>query len=121
MVRAMMSELHLRSACAAREAEQLMSETNAEDRDAHVQQLANRANRVVTGLGIARPVGKKHAVRFERQSIFRARLRRQHSQFASASRELAQDVALYAVVERYDTMTRLAALPVTLAERPFRL
>ena len=56
MVRAVVAELHLHRLRARRQRQQLMAEADAEDRQPGIEQLADGADRVVAGLGIARSV-----------------------------------------------------------------
>ena len=61
LIRAAMAELQLVRLAAERQAEQLMAETDAEDR-LLAEQAANRVDRVVERLGIAGAVREEHAV-----------------------------------------------------------
>src|SRR5690349_5749772 len=68
MVRPVVTELHLQRLRPGGEAHQLVAEADAEHRDARrVEDLADRLDRVVARLGIARAVGEEYAVRFELQ------------------------------------------------------
>ena len=69
MVAAMMAELHLDGSGAGREPEQLVPETDTERGDFARDEFADRCDRIVAGLRIARAVGQKHAVRIHRQDI----------------------------------------------------
>ena len=94
----MMAELHLERARTGGECEQLMPETNAEHRQAGLQNRTNRRNRVGAGLGIPRPVGEEHAVRPHRHHVRRQRLRRHHCHPAAAVNQHTQDIALDAEI-----------------------
>ena len=98
VVGAVVAELHLDGARAAREAEQLVAEADAEHRHVGLEELADRLDRVVAGLRIAGAVGEEHAVGLQRQHLVGRRLRRHHGHAAAVVGEQAQDVALDAEV-----------------------
>jgi len=100
MVRTVMPELHLDRPRTRCERQQLVPETDPEGRNALLEEAANRADRIVAGLRVARPVGQEDAVRCHRQHLGSGRLRRHHGQLAAARGEHAQDVALDAEVVR---------------------
>ena len=119
MVRAVMAELHLERAPARREAEQLVAEADAERRHAAVDDLADRRDRVVAGLGIAGAVATGTRRRASCASTSRAGV----CAGTTVSRqprcgEHAQDVVLDAVVVGDDVEARLAHRPIAVAERP---
>src|SRR6266705_306479 len=62
VVGAVMSELHLHGLGSGGEAHQLMAEADPEGRYPGVDDFADRADRVVAGLGVARTVGQEHPV-----------------------------------------------------------
>src|SRR5438128_7453084 len=53
VIGAVMAELHLHRLAATRHTEQLVTEADAEGRYAHADELANRIDGVVAGLGVA--------------------------------------------------------------------
>jgi hypothetical protein len=62
VVGAVVPELHLDGARAAREPEQLVAEADAEHRDVGLEDLLDRRDRIVAGLGITGTVRQEHAV-----------------------------------------------------------
>ena len=62
VVRAMMTEFHLDGCSTTRQPHQLMTQANAEQRHALIQQLADGRYRVIARLRIAGAVGQKHAI-----------------------------------------------------------
>src|SRR5579862_9102310 len=76
-----------------------MSETNPKD-GLSAHQASDIVDRVGTRFGIAGAVGKKHAVGFQREHIFRGSLRRNHGNFAAFATQLAKNILLDAVVVR---------------------
>ena len=83
MVGAAMSEFQLVRLAAQREAEQLVAQADAEDR-LLADQLADVADLRHQRLRIARTVGEKNSVGFERQHVLRAGQRRHHRDAAPA-------------------------------------
>ena len=103
MVGAVMTLLHLKRARADRQPEHLVAETDAEDRNPRGEQALDRRHRIAAGLGgIARPIGKEHAVGLQREHVLGGGGRRHHRDRAAAIGEQAQNVALDAVVDRDD-------------------
>ncbi len=97
MIAAVMSELQLVSLAAQRQPDQLMPQTDSEDRNlAH--QIANTFLRVSDRLGIAGPVGEKHAVRLQREHIFRAGSGRHNCHPAAFAHQTAKNVVLDPIV-----------------------
>src|SRR6187549_1823101 len=99
MIRAMVAELHLHGARATREAEQLVTETDAEGRQVRDDQCTDRFDGVVARLGIARSIREEHTIGLEREYFFGGGLRGHHRHAAAAVGEHPQDVAFHAVVE----------------------
>ena len=118
-----MAELHLQRARAAGETQQLMAETDAEEGHVGVEQLADRLDRIVAGLRIARAVGQKHPVRLQTQYRRRRHVRRDDRDVTAARGEHPQDVALDAVVVGDDMQgqtiaDRMNGLGMALAQFP---
>src|SRR2546425_1422754 len=88
-----------------RQAEQLMAETDAKDRQLPVRQRPNCIDRVTDGCGVAGPVRQEDAVRLQGTSLRRSRRRRYDRDAAAVLHEQPQDVALHPEVER-DHMMR---------------
>src|SRR6266566_7530894 len=88
-----------------RQAEQLMAETDAKDRQRPVRQRPNCIDRVTDGCGIAGAVGEEDAIRLQGASLRRIRRRRNDRDAAAVLHEQPQDVALHPEVER-DHMMR---------------
>jgi len=83
-----------------------------------VEDLADRLDGVAAGLGVARPVGEKNAVRLHSQDLACRRLRRHDGHPGAAFDDEAQDVALDAVVVGDDVELELTRAPVPFAEFP---
>ena len=98
VVGAVVAEFHLDRARAGRQGQQLVAKTDAEQRQAAVQELADGGDGVIAGLRIARPVRQEHAVRIQRQHLRCRRGCRHHGHRAAGLRQTAQDVALDAEV-----------------------
>src|SRR5579872_2549821 len=105
MIPAMMPELQLERFPAQRYPRELMPQANSEDR-LPPHEPSNRIDRIRAGLGIAGAVGKKYAVRFQSQHIFRWSLRRNDGHFASLAAQLAQNVLLDAEIVGDDVESR---------------
>src|SRR5690242_5633698 len=82
MVAAVVSELELEGLAAQRDAGQLMSEADAENRLA-THEAANVVHRVGARLGITGTVREKDAVGLQRENVFRGSLRRYDRYLAS--------------------------------------
>ena len=102
VVGAAVAELELIGIGAHRERQDLMSETDAEDRDIRLDQLTGVADRIVEHGRIAGPVAEKHPVRLAGEQVSCGRLGREHADLAAVGREPPQDVPLHAVVIRRD-------------------
>ena len=118
MIRAVMSEFHLERAATRREAQQLVTEADAEHRQAGRDDFADGRDGVVAGLRIARAVRQEHAVRLHRQDLARRHLCRHDRKPAAARRQHAQYVVLDAVVVRDHVETRRAHRTIAGAKRP---
>ena len=94
-----MPELQLVRLAAQREAEQLVSQADAEDR-LLADQLANVADLRDQRLRIARAVGEKDSVGIERQHVLRAGQRRHHGDPAPRMHQPPQNIVLDAVIVR---------------------
>src|SRR5271157_4334357 len=97
MIAAVMSELELISLASKSDPDQLVPETDSEDRCSS-SQLANILLRVSDWLRIARAVREKDSVGTKRQHIFCRCLRRNHGHAAALFREHAENILLYAEV-----------------------
>ena len=103
---------------ADREAEHLMAEADAEHRLV-LDQCADHRHRIFAGrCRIARAVGEENAVGLERQNVGGRGLRRHHRHLAVIAGELAQDVALDAVVDGDDVKFRRRAFRRSLRPKP---
>src|SRR5271155_3949641 len=82
MIPAVVAEFQLEGFTSERDAGNLVSQTNPENRlPSH--QASNVVDGVRTGLGIARPVRQKNAVGLQRQHVLRRRLRWDYRHFAA--------------------------------------
>src|SRR6185312_13729441 len=102
MVGAVMTELHLHGASAARQSQDLMAETDTEHGDVALEQLAGRTDSVLAGLRIARAIGEEDAVGRECDHLFGSRLSGHDGHAAAKVRQQAQDVAFDAEVISHD-------------------
>src|SRR5579862_2624180 len=84
MIRAVVAEFHLHRAPAGGEAEDLVAEADAEQRQVALQELLRRLDGVIARFGIARSVGEEDAVGLERQYLLGRGLRRNHRHAAAA-------------------------------------
>ena len=101
MVGAVMAEAELVGPSAEREAEDLMAETDSEDR-LPAEHAAHRFARVRQRGRIGGPVGEKNAVGIERKNLVGGRRGRHHVHAKAGRDQAAQDVALDSVIERDD-------------------
>ena len=106
MVRAVVAELHLKSLGPAGQRHDLMTQANAEGRDAGFNQFAHRFNRVVASLRIARAVGQENTVRIELEHVSSRGLRRHHGNARAAFGDHAKDVLFHAKVIGDDMKAR---------------
>ncbi len=115
--------IHLYRARPGGQRQQLMAQTDAEHRGVGIEDLGDRLDRVVAGLGVARAVGQEHAVGLHRQHFGGRGLRRHHGQPAAARGEQAQDVVLAAVVvgDHVEGPLSGGGIGVALAQRPVAL
>ena len=97
VIRAVVAKFQLEGFAAQGQAAQLVTEANAEYRDA-TDELANIFDSVINRLGIAGPIGKKHAIGTHFQDFFRCGLRRHDADFAVMIDEQAQNVLLNAEI-----------------------
>ncbi len=121
MVGAAMALVHLRRARADGEAEQLVAEADAEQRLARLQQLADHRHRIVAGRRrIAGAVGEEDAVGLVRHHLLEAGGGGEHGHPRAGIGEVAEDVALGAVIDRDDVRApRLPPpRPIAFAELP---
>src|SRR6266705_3174813 len=106
MVAAPVTVWQLGRPAAEGEAEQLVAETNPENRQRAVAQLANGLDGVADGGRVARSVREKHPIRLELANARRRGPRRDDGHATIVLNEQAQDVALHAVDVRHDVVLR---------------
>src|ERR1700720_2872746 len=97
MIPAIVAKFQLERLPAQRDAGELMAQTDSENWLAS-HKAAYVVDRIRAGLGVARAVRQKNAVRLQSQHIFRGGLRRDNCHLAAFSPELAQDVLLDAEI-----------------------
>ena len=95
-----------------------MAEADTESRRARRHEIANRTDRVVARLGIARSIGQEHAVDPQCQHRRGRCLRRHDGQPATASSQHPQNIVLDAEVVRGDMEAGGWWLLVSAVERP---
>src|SRR5690242_21212994 len=69
MIGAMMSKFHFHRPRATGQPQQLMSHAYSENRNLIVQQFSSGGYGVIARFGVARTIGKKHAVGFQCQNL----------------------------------------------------
>jgi len=121
MICAMMAELHLQGLGTGSQRHDLMPETDAESRNAALDQFGDGGYSIVARLRVSRTVGQKDAVRIQGQCLRGTGLRRQNSDFATALRQHAQDIAFDAVIESDNMILRRNLPVIALAQPPFGL
>src|SRR5258706_15217576 len=94
---AMVAEFQLESLASERDAGELMSQADSEDRLAS-HQAPNIVDRICAGFGIARSVRQEHSIGLQRQHILGRGLRGDDRHLAAFSSQLPQDVLLDAEV-----------------------
>ncbi len=109
MIRAAMPELQLERLSAERQTENLMTETDAEDRLVGLRQVARVLDGVVDRRRIARAVAQENAVHARGEHLFRRRRRGKHVHLTAVGHQAPEDVPLDAEVVRAD------------AQRPLRM
>src|SRR4029077_16654351 len=110
MIRAVVSEFQFERADAKGQTAELMPEPYPENRDAS-EQLPNILNSIANRFGIARTIGKKNAVRLERENVFGGRLRWDDNHFASVIREQSQNVLLDSKIVGHHAVARSTVTP----------
>ena len=114
--------MHLHRPSAHRYSQHLVAEADAEGRDALGDDVADDGHGIFAGGGgVARPVGEKHAVGLERDDVRGRGLGRHHRHLAALAGELAQDVALDAVVDGDHVEFRAFLAPIARFPFPRRL
>ena len=99
-----------------------MAEADAEHRQARIDELPDLRHGIDAGRRrIARPVRQEHAVGLARQHLLGGRRRRHHRELAAGGGELAQDVALQAVVDGDDMEAWAGLLPIAFVPPPLGL
>src|SRR5260370_626545 len=101
MVRPAVTELQLEGTCSEREPEQLVAQTDPENRP-RADQLLQSPNRTREGGRIPGAVGQKDPVRFESENLFGRRGGWKDRDAATGAVQKADDVALHAVIDRAD-------------------
>ncbi|EEG34143.1 hypothetical protein NEIFLAOT_00784 [Neisseria flavescens NRL30031/H210] len=114
-----MAEAHFQGFCADGEANQLVSQANAENRFAAFHQFLHGFDGVGARLGVAGAVGQEHAVGIECQHVLCARLGGDDGQAAAARGEHTQDVGFYAEIIGDDVVRLFVGGNETLAQFPF--
>jgi hypothetical protein len=109
MVGAVVALMHLLCLCTEGEAQHLVAEADAEDRDVGLDQLLDDWHGIFAGSRrVARAVRQKDAIRLHGKYIFGARRRRHHRDLAVETGKKAQDIALDAVIEADDVILGVA-------------
>src|SRR5438876_9513314 len=103
MIRAVVPKVQLECLSAQRQATQLVSQANAEDRYA-AEELLNIFHRVGDWVRITRAVRKVDAVRLHLQNVFGGRLRRHDIDLAVMVHEQPQSVLRNSIVVCYYAM-----------------
>ena len=93
-------EHHLVGAAAQCPAEDLIAETNSEQRDSGPEDRAGDSHDMVRGGRVAGAVGQKHPIGFEFGDLLEGRRRGQHVGANPALREVARGVGLDAEIQR---------------------
>src|SRR5262249_60980254 len=109
LVPAVVAELELVGPPAQREAEDLVPETDAEDRDLP-EERRHPLRRALDGVRIAGPVRQEDAVGPHGEYVPRRRVRRHDADAAPGADDVPQDVVLDAEVGRDDVEDATAAL-----------
>src|SRR5690606_18507264 len=104
--RPVMAELHLHRLRPGGEPEQLVPEADAELRDADLDELPDRLDRVRARLRVSGAVRQENAVRVELERLLGRRRRGHDRDPAIVVREEPQDIALHAEVVRDDVEAR---------------
>ena len=106
VVRAAVALMHLDRLRARGEREQLVAQTDAEQRHIGIEQRADHRHGIFAGRRrIARAVGEEHAVRLQRHDCVKAGLSRHHRHPRTGLHQIAEDIVLRAVIDR-DHMRR---------------
>src|SRR3954452_23506877 len=122
MIGAVMTLMHLRRLGADRDAEHLVAQADAEGRDAAIDDVADDRHGIFARRRrVARAVGEENAVRLERKDVLARGLRGHDRDLAALAGELAQNVALDAVVDGHHVELRSVLPAVALVPFPRRL
>src|SRR6266704_2661479 len=98
--------------------EHLMTKTNSEDRFA-THQATDRLVRIRQRFRITGAVGKKNAIRTEREHFFGCGCGRDNGDAESALPKRSQNVAFHSIIERHKAMTDWRQNLITALQRPF--
>ncbi len=109
MISAVMAKAHLLGACAEREAQDLMSQADTENRHASISNRTHGVRRVGHGCWIAWAVREEDAVRRKRERLFSCRLGGNDS--TVVLRKEPQDVSLDAEIVRDNVVRRVRISP----------
>src|SRR5580765_1683139 len=119
MVRAVVAELHLHRLRARGEPHELVAKADAEHRQPRrVEDLADRLDRVVARLGVARAVGEEYAVGLEPENLSCAGRGGYDGHARATVDQHPQDVVLDAVVAGDDAEAAIAFSLVAFAQLP---
>lgn len=119
VVGAVVAEGHFAGFAAEGEAEQLVSQADAEHGLAAVNQFSHRGDGVIAGLGVAGAVGEEDAVGVHTEHVLRRGLRGHHGQPAAACGEHAQDIGFHAEIVGHNVIGLFGGGNEALAELPF--
>src|SRR6516162_555127 len=122
MIGAPVTALHLACRGAERQGQQLMAEANAKYRFSGSNKIAQNRYRVCPRRGrIARPIRQKDAIGPMTQNVLGRGGSGNHRDPAAMPRQHPQDIALGAVINGYDVVSRLSLLTVAAFAIPSRL
>ena len=107
MVGAVMALMHLFGLAAKRQAQHLVTEADAEDRNVGLDQFPDDRDGIFPSCcRVSRAVRKEDSIRIQRKHIVLARRRRHDGDLAVEPGEEAQDVTLHAIIDADDMVLR---------------
>src|SRR5262249_15618959 len=122
VIGAVMPLSHLYRPCTERKRQHLMPQADAEDRQVGLHQITDYRHSIFPGCRrVAGTVGKKNAVGIKRHDLAGCRARWNHCHVAALGCELAQDVALDAIVDGYNMKLRPLQAAIACPPTPRRL